>query len=237
MAALGDGFKRGLPIVLGYVPVSFAFGVLAVKNGFPPSLAIALSVFQFAGSGQFVTAGLCATGVGVLSVTVSVFVVNLRHLLMSASLALHLRPLTLWQKFLFGYEMTDETFGVHATAFQKGWSLSLATLYSCNITAHSSWVLGTILGAYCGGLIQDVRPLGLDYALTAMFIALLVPQCRSALHVLVGAFSMVLCVGLKVVGMTQWNVVTAAVAGACLGVVLLRAKKAADARALAGGRA
>ncbi len=216
------GVQRALPIVLGYVPVAFAFGVLAVKNGFPPYLAIAMSVFLYAGSGQFVAASLCGAGVGALSVTVSIFVVNLRHLLMSAALAPHLKPLSRLQRFIFGYEMTDETFGVHSTAFQRGWQLSLPTLFVCNHTAHASWILGTILGAYCGGLIQDVKPLGLDYALTAMFLALLVPQCRSRLHVVVAAFSMLICVAFKVLGMTQWNVVSAAVIGACFGVLLMR---------------
>lgn len=217
-----EGLQRALPIMLGYVPVSFAFGVLAVKNGFPPYLAIAMSVFLYAGSGQFVAASLCGAGVGVLSVTISIFVVNLRHLLMSAALAPHLTPLSKLQKFIFGYEMTDETFGVHSTAFQRGWQLSLPTLFICNHTAHASWVFGTILGAYCGGLIQDVKPMGLDYALTAMFLALLVPQCHSRLHVLTAIFSTMLCVAFKALGMTQWNVVLAAVLGAVFGVLLMR---------------
>lgn len=231
-----EGVKRALPIVLGYVPVAFAFGVLAVKNGFPPYLAIAMSVFLYAGSGQFVAASLCGAGVGVLSVTASIFVVNLRHLLMSASLAPHLAPLSRLQKFIFGYEMTDETFGVHSTAFQRGWQLSLPTLFVCNHLAHGSWIFGTILGAYCGGLIRDVKPLGLDYALTAMFLALLVPQCRSRLHVAVAAFSMFLCVAFKMLGMTQWNVVLAAVVGACFGVALLRLGQKRDGLRAGAGR-
>ena len=180
-----DGVRRALPIVLGYVPVAFAFGVLAVKSNIPPALVVAMSVFHFAGSGQFVCAGLWGAGVGAMSVIVAVFVVNLRHLLMSAAMAEPLAPLKRWQRFLFGCEMTDETFGVHITAFQRGWKLCTATLFTCNLTAHASWVLGTVIGVFCGGLVHDVKPLGLDYALTAMFLALLVPQCVSRLHVLV----------------------------------------------------
>ena len=87
-----DGVRRALPIVLGYVPVAFAFGVLAVKSNIPPALVVAMSVFHFAGSGQFVCAGLWGAGVGAMSVIVAVFVVNLRHLLMSAALAEYLAP-------------------------------------------------------------------------------------------------------------------------------------------------
>ena len=220
-----DGVRRALPIVLGYVPVAFAFGVLAVKSNIPPALVVAMSVFHFAGSGQFVCAGLWGAGVGAMSVIVAVFVVNLRHLLMSAAMAEPLAPLKRWQRFLFGCEMTDETFGVHITAFQRGWKLCTATLFTCNLTAHASWVLGTVIGVFCGGLVHDVKPLGLDYALTAMFLALLVPQCVSRLHVLVAIVTAILSLSLKLAGMGQWNVAT--VLGATLGVILLHRNKSA----------
>ena len=232
-----DGARRALPIVLGYVPVAFAFGVLAVKSQIPPSLAIAMSVLIFAGSGQFVLAALWGAGVGALSVITAVFVVNLRHLLMSAAIAPYLSPLPRWQRALFGFEMTDETFGVHITAFQRGWKLAAATLFTCNVTAQLSWIAGTALGAFCGGLIADVKPLGLDYALTAMFLALVVPQCSSRLHLITGIFAAVLSLGFKVAGMGQWNVVAATLAAATAGTFLFlrqarregRAREEADA--------
>ncbi len=215
-----EGVKRGFPIVLGYLPVAFAFGVLAVKNNITPELAIAMSVFFFAGSGQFIMASLWGSGVGVLSVVLTIFVVNLRHLLMSASLATNMKNATRFQRFLMGCELTDETFGVHSTAFRNGWQLSLSTLYACNITAHLSWITGTIIGVYFGTLISDVRPLGLDYALTAMFLALLVPQLYRRIDILVALFAGILSVVLKLNGLGQWNVIVAAVAGATLGLYL-----------------
>ena len=217
---LREGCSRALPIVLGYVPVAFAFGVLAVKNNISPGLAVLMSVTLFAGSGQFVAASLWGAGVGAASVVLTVFVVNLRHLLMSAALAPYLQSMTRWQRFLFGYELTDETFGVHATAFQRGWTLALPTLYACNVTAHASWVAGTVLGVFCGELVTDVRPLGLDYALPAMFLALLVPQCRSRLHVVVALLAVVLSVGLKLADVGQWNVIIAAVLAASFGAAV-----------------
>lgn len=219
-AGFRAGVQRALPIVLGYVPVAFAFGVLAVKNDISPGLAILMSVVMFAGSGQFVAVSLWGAGVGAASVVLTVFVVNLRHLLMSAALAPYFERTRRWQRLLFGYELTDETFGVHITAFQRGWLLSLTTLYSCNVTAHVSWVAGTIVGVYCGGLVADVRPLGLDYALTAMFLALLVPQCRSRLHVVTALAAAVLSVGLKLQGAGQWNVIAATMVAASFGAAL-----------------
>ncbi len=222
--AFWAGVRRAMPIVLGYVPVAFAFGVLAVKNNISPGLTIATSVFVFAGSGQFVAVGLWGAGVGIVSVILTVFVVNLRHLLMSAALAAHMQGTKRWQRFLMGCELTDETFGVHITAFQRGWQRSLTTLYVCNTTAHFSWVLGTVIGAYFGTLITDVRPLGLDYALTAMFLALLIPQCHTRLHVLVALFGGVCSVALKLAGAGQWNVVIATLLAASLGAVLTQSQ-------------
>ncbi len=215
-----DGFKRAVPIVLGYVPVAFAFGVLAVKNDISPSLAILMSIIIFAGSGQFVAASLWGAGVGAASVILTVFVINLRHLLMSASLATHTQSLTRWQRGLLGLQLTDETFGVHSTAFQRGWQLSLSTLYTCNSTAQISWVSGTAIGVFFGSLIEDVRPLGLDYALTAMFLALFIPQCQTRLHVLVGLFAGGASMALKINGFDQWNVILATVLAATLGLFL-----------------
>ncbi len=215
-----DGVKRALPIVLGYVPVAFAFGVLAVKNDLSPALTIAMSLLVFAGSGQFVTVSLWGAGVGIVSVVLTVFVINLRHLLMSASLATHMQGTKRWQRFLLGLQLTDETFGVHATAFQKGWTRNLTTLYVCNSVSYLSWVFGTILGVFFGTLIEDVRPLGLDYALTAMFLALFIPQCQTRLHVFVGIFAGVCSISLKLMGLGRWNVILATVIAASLGLYL-----------------
>ncbi len=229
--AIIEGIKRGIPIVLGYVPVGFAFGVLAVKNNIPPGYAIAMSCFIFAGSGQFVAASLWGSGVGAASVVLTVFVVNLRHLLMSASLATHMQKATRFQRFLMGCELTDETFGVHSAAFRRGWQLSLSTLYSCNITAHSSWVLGSVLGVFFSSLISDVRPLGLDYALTAMFLALLIPQLYCRLDVIIAIFAGVTSVTLKLLGFGQWNVIVATVLAASLGLALYTRKTATEKKA------
>lgn len=219
-SAWAEGLRRALPIVLGYVPVGFAFGVLAVKNGIPASLAVAMAVLMFSGSGQFVFASLWGGGAGILSTAAAVGIVNLRYLLMSAAESPWLARLSRPRRFLLGLGLTDETFAVHITALQSGWPLNAATLYVCNSTTHLAWVGGCAIGAFCGNLVDDVRPLGLDYAITAMFLALLVPQCASRLHVVVAIVTMALSVALKAGGMSQWNVAAATVAGASLGLAL-----------------
>ncbi len=226
---LAEGLRRALPIVLGYTPVGFAFGVLAVKNNIPPSLAVAMSVLMFSGSGQFVFAGMWGAGASTLSIMAAVFIVNLRYLLQSAAESPWLAGLPRFQRFLLGLGLTDETLAVHVTAFQSGWKCNLTTLFVCNQTTQIAWVGGSAIGAFCGELVTDVKPLGLDYALTAMFLALLVPQCVNRLHVLVAIFTMTLSIALKAAGMSQWNVAVATVVGASLGTALLLYKDKKDA--------
>ena len=215
-----EGLQRALPIMLGYLPVGFAFGVLAVKNDIPPSLVVGLAVLHFSGSGQFVFASLWGAGAGILSTVVAVFIINLRYLLMSAALLPWLSRLPRWQRFFLGLGITDENFAVHVSAFQRGWPLSIATLFACNTATHASWVVGCAIGAFFGEFVADVRPLGLDYAITAMFLALLVPQCASGLHVLVAVFALGLSVAFKIMGMGQWNIALATILGASLGTCM-----------------
>lgn len=215
-----EGFKRGLPIVLGYLPVGFAFGVLGTKSGIPPALIIAMSVLMFSGSGQFVFASLWGHGADALSTGIAVAIVNLRYLLMSLAETPWFSGLSFIKKFFLGCGITDETFVVHAAALAKGWRLNTLTMFACNYLTQLAWVAGCAIGAFFGSLVADVRPWGLDYAITAMFIALLVPQCASRLHCLVAIFSLCLSIALKACGMTQWNVAIATIAGASLGLFL-----------------
>lgn len=222
-----EGLGRGFPIVLGYLPVGFAFGVLASKNGIPPSLAVAMAVLMFSGSGQFVFASLWGNGAGIWPTAIGVTIVNLRYLLMSAAEAPWFTRVPRWKRFLLGAGgITDECFLVHATALQTGWKLDTAVMFICNQTTQLAWVCGCAIGAFCGNLVDDVRPLGLDYAITAMFIALLVPQCSTRLHLLVAIFTMCLSIALKAGGMSQWNVALAAIAGATMGLILSSRERA-----------
>ena len=102
-----EGLRRALPIVLGYLPVGFAFGVLAVKNNIPPGLTVAMSVLMFSGSGQFVFAAMWGAGAGILSIIAAVGIVNLRYLLQSAAQSPWMTGLPRAQRFLLGLGLTD----------------------------------------------------------------------------------------------------------------------------------
>lgn len=216
-ATVLGGIRQAVPIVLGYLPVGFAYGVLAQKSGLNGWNAVGMSVIVFAGSAQLIGAGLFGAGASAWTLIVTTFIVNLRHLLMSAALAPRLRGWSKRQLAAFGFELTDETFALHSLRL-AGPMPPRAETFAINITAQASWVLGSLAGFLAGGRIADVRPVGLDYALPAMFIALLVPQIRRRLPLAVALVAGGLSVGLLQLGLGQGHVILATVAAATLGV-------------------
>jgi len=208
-----------LPVVLGYLPIGFAYGVLAANTGLTIVETVALSIFVFAGSSQLIAVALFAQGIHPLSIVLTTLIVNLRHLLMSASLSPHMKK---WKKIEiagFCFELTDETFAVHSLRFNKG-DTSARTAMSINLVCQVAWIAGSLLGALAGNSITDVKVFALDYALPAMFIALLLMQVQNWNHLWVALLGGALSIGLWGVGFKQWNVILAAVVAATLGAIL-----------------
>lgn len=213
------GVMRAVPIVLGYVPVGLAYGILAQKAGISPLNTILMSILVYAGSSQLIAVSLFGAHVPVLSIIMTTFVVNLRHLIMTSALTPYLKHWRTWELAAFAYEVTDETFAVHSTQFPESVP-GKAEVFAINLTAQTAWITGTILGIVLGQLVTNVKPFALDYALPAMFVALLVLQIRHWRHVVVALMTGTLALFLHQLGMTQWHVMTAAVIGATIGVIL-----------------
>lgn len=217
-AAMKDfllGMRLALPIVLGYLPVGFAFGVLAMQAGMTPVTTGLMSYLVYAGSGQLIAVGLLASGVSLAGIITTTFIVNLRHLLMSAALVPYLknwsRPLQAW----FSFEMTDESFAANLGRFCSH-GVDKHVAFGLNTFAHAGWVTGGILGALFDSAIGDIKPLGLDFALPGMFIALILPHVlipRRLLAVILGGF---FSLSFSLIGAGQWSVMLATMAGATL---------------------
>jgi 4-azaleucine resistance transporter AzlC len=212
------GLRFGAPIAFGYVPIGFAYGVLAMKVGLSAVNTLLMSLVVFAGSAQFIAVGLFSGGASVVSVVATTFVVNLRHLLMAASLSQDVRSWPRRLLALFAFQLTDETFAVHTARFSTG-DRAKGTSFVINITAQASWVAGTALGIFASGLISDIRPWGLDFALPAMFIALLLGQIRTRTHLAVAFAAGAISLAAALWGFDQLNVVLATVAAATLGTI------------------
>ncbi|MCE5243859.1 MAG: AzlC family ABC transporter permease [Syntrophobacteraceae bacterium] len=221
--AFRDGVKAAWPICLGYVPIGLAFGILAQKAGMHPMAAGAMSLFVYAGSAQFIAVSLLCTGAAATSIILTTLVVNLRHLLMSSSLAVHLQGVGRGFLSLFAYGVTDETFAVNLARFTAGrWHPRQAVVV--NLVSGAVWTGSSIAGAL-GGEFIPAGAFGIDYALSAMFICLLVIQLRAPIHVVTavisGAAAAVLC--LEIPGNS--HVIYASLFGATAGFALLKLKK------------
>ena len=215
-----QGLKAGWPICLGYFPIGLAFGVLAQKAGLHPVEIGLMSLLVFAGSSQFVAVSMLSGGASTLSIVLTTFVINLRHVLMSSSLAVYLRSVTRSWTALFAYGVTDESFAVNLTRFRdSSWDWRQALVV--NQAANMAWIASCRVGAYSGQFIP-AGAFGIDYALIAMFLCLLVFQLRGRLYVLTAIIAGALAVFLALLVPGNSYIVIASLLAAFIGVVCRR---------------
>ena len=222
-----SGIVQGLisawPICLGYIPVGLALGVIAQKAGLHPFEIGFMSLLVFAGSAQFIAVSMLANGAGAVPILFTTFVVNLRHLLMSSSLALHLGNASKRILSLFAYGVTDESFGVNVSKFRdENWDIKRALVV--NHATNITWVISTIIGGY-GGQLIPAGAFGIDYALTAMFIGLLVIQLKGRKYVMTAVIAGALAIILSLALPGYLYIVLASVVAATVGVVLSKRVK------------
>jgi branched chain amino acid efflux pump len=217
---LRAGLKAAWPICVGYVPIGLAFGVLAQKAGLSLAEIGLLSLFVFAGSSQFIAVSMLNAGSAVLPIVLTTFMVNLRHLLMSSSLAVYVRRLGRGWLSLFAYGVTDESFAVNLTRFRLGawhWQQALVV----NQIANAAWVGSSLLGGVAGQFIPS-GAFGIDYALIAMFLCLLVFQLRGGLYAVTATVAGLLAVALSLVLPGNLHIIIASVLAATIGFALRR---------------
>jgi 4-azaleucine resistance transporter AzlC len=201
------GLRLGMPIFLGYVPIGAAFGVIATTAGFSLWQAFACSTFVFAGAGQFVAAKLLRDGAGIVTVLIATGVLNLRHILFGATMAPYLHETPRRLQLPIAFMLTDEVFGVNITDLQAG-TADDYSLIGVGITAWTGWVLGSAVGAAAATLIGDPSKWGVEFAMPAMFTALLVAQITSRRRAVAAAVAAVSSLGLSLVLPGAWPAIT-----------------------------
>ncbi|KXG75233.1 Inner membrane protein YgaZ [Fervidicola ferrireducens] len=213
------GIKRAAPIVLGYVPVGFALGVLAANAGLTPLQAGMMSLLVYAGSAQFIAVSMLSAAASYPAIIATTFLVNLRHLLFSASLSPYFKEISRKLIPFISFFITDESFAVSITDLRER-NLSYTYLLGLYVTSYLSWVLSTVMGAAFGNLIPDTKALGFDFALPGMFMALLCMQIKD----MKAAFAAVLAGTLSVLFLYvlpgSWNVILASIITAMIGVLM-----------------
>ena len=183
--AFRSGLAAALPIVLGYLPIAFSFGVAATRAGLSAAEAIMLSVLIFAGAAQFLALALVTSGAPLLVSAVTLVAMNLRHVMYAPTLldqaggAARTRYAWAW-----AWGLTDEVFGTALGAFARGERpFSEAFMGGLGLAAYAAWVGGTAAGAFAGGGVLEDWPAleaGLGFMLPALFLALLLSILRPA---------------------------------------------------------
>lgn len=174
------GAKATLPIVLGYLPVGMAFGILARKAGLTTFEVGLMSLLVYAGASQFIAIEMISKGISWFPIVIATFFINLRHLLMSSTLSLYFNENRLRNLGLLSAQLTDESFAVAMSDTSKI-SNRPGYLFGLQITSHFAWITGSVGGALLGGLI-DHKSYGIPFALPALFICLLLLQIRKVHH-------------------------------------------------------
>lgn len=215
------GLSSGLPIFLGYMPVGAAFGIVARDLGFTPVQAVACSATALAGAGQFIGLALIKSGATALAVVAATTVVNLRYVLFGAALSPHVARVPLPGQALLAFTLTDETFAVNIADAGRG-RADAVSMVGVGAVSWTGWVAGTALGALAAGLIGDPAAWGVQFAMPAMFSALLVAQAEDRRHVVTGAIATAVAIALMLVLPADWYVLVTPMVVATFATVVFR---------------
>lgn len=176
-----DGVIACIPTILGYLGIGFAMGVVGKGIGLSIIDIIIMSIIVYAGSAQFIICALLAINAPMTTIVATVFLVNLRHFLMSLSVAPYFKQTPFLSAIGIGSLLTDESYGVLTTALQQHKPVTAKWTHGLNLMAYLSWIFATFLGGLLGSFIPDPELLGLDFALVAMFIGLFLFQVERPL--------------------------------------------------------
>lgn len=172
-----SGFKNGIPIFLGYLAVSFAFGIEARSGGLSSLEAILISATNLTSAGQFAALGVIASASGYVEMALTQLVINLRYCLMSSSLSQRFDPkMKSYHRYIIAFGVTDEVFGVSSAYAHE--NIPPAYCYGLITAAFPGWVLGTALGCLSGDILPASVLSALGVALYGMFIAIIVPPAK-----------------------------------------------------------
>lgn len=185
---LREGFKTGVPLALGFIPIAMAFGLVARASGLPWYISLLMSFVVYAGASQFVAVNLLMLGASFGEIVLTTFILNLRHFLMSSALSARMGgEITPKWRALLAFGITDETFSVSALRPEK--KLSRHYMFALNTIAFFSWNVGTWLGVFLAPTLPEAIKSSMGIALYVMFIGILVPAVKKSRPALIVALS------------------------------------------------
>lgn len=180
------GCKKGLPIALGYFPVSFSFGVLVASSGLPLGLATLISITNLTSSGQFAGVSLILANASYIEVAATLLLINARYFLMSLSLSQRIdQKMNTIERMIISFGITDETFSV--ASLQEG-TLKFKFMLGFILVPIIGWTSGTIIGETLTNVLPIDIQNAMGIAIYGMFIAIIIPaskKCKKIFEVVI----------------------------------------------------
>ncbi len=176
ISLLGSAFSITLPVFFGYIAIGIPFGLMLVNAGYPWWLSPVMSMLMYAGAGQYVAIGLFAAQVPLPAMLITMLMVNIRHIVYGLSLMEQFKTVGRWKPYLI-FSLTDETYAL-LTGITPPASVSHGSFYgTVALLNQLYWITGSLIGAVAGAIIPFSFA-GVDFALTALFVVLLMDQLR-----------------------------------------------------------
>ncbi|MBF0388792.1 MAG: AzlC family ABC transporter permease [Desulfamplus sp.] len=175
------GARDTFPLIVGAIPFGIIFGTLAATAGLSFAATMGMSIFVFAGSSQFISISLVSAGSGWAMVVLTTFVVNLRHILYGATMVPFYKGLSPSWKVLLAFGLTDETFAVAANRYYQNDESPNKHYYNLGsmLFMYTNWNLCTLIGLTAGKAFPEIAGWGLDFAMPATFIGMVIPYLVS----------------------------------------------------------
>lgn len=218
-----QGLRDSVPMIVGIVPFGIIFGTLAGVAGLTIWQAVGMSMFVYAGSAQFIVISLMGASAGAIVILLTTFIVNLRHVLYSATLQPQVGELPQRWRLLLAFWLTDETFAVVQRFYLVHGRTPLAHWYWLGVAGalYVSWVLSSLVGVLFGKAVPDMASWGLEFAMLATFIGIVVPLLRNRPQIAAAAAA-----GAVALMTYTWpyklGLMAAAFSGIAVGVILER---------------
>lgn len=219
--SIKKGIESVLPLILGYFPVAMAFGILAKNTSISFRETSLFSIMVFAGASQFMALDLIEAGVGAGSIVLATFLLNLRHMIMTASLSIKLKDIKRPYLPLIAFGITDESFSVLSFTDNK---LNLVFVLIIIVFSYISWVVGTMVGYLLGEILPLSLQSSLGIGLYGMFAALLFPQFKGKRgNFFLATISIIIYILIYYSRLFAegWDIIVGIILSALIGVVVL----------------
>ena len=213
-----DGARSLVPVAISGFAIGLVFGVLARQAGVGIVETVLMSALVFSGAAQFLVLGLWATPLPVATIVLTTLVVGLRHLLMGAALAPWFAKLPRPKAYASVFFMADENWALTMSGFSRG-RRDAAFLIGGGLLMFLSWTSSTLIGRTLGGAVRDPAQWGLDFAFTAVFLALLVGMWKGTSDLLPWAVAAAVAVAGHALLPGQWYILLGGLAGSLVGAV------------------